>query len=97
MENNEINNNCIQCAYCVKHYANLRGTYYLVNGCIHCINENLSVRESNKRIKNIVKCNFWQPRQIQAIQRRNSIIELLYDIANKLTDVAQILEEDHKE
>lgn len=39
----QINNNCYECAFFVKHYANLNGIFYLVGGCKHCINADFSL------------------------------------------------------
>ena len=92
----KIDNNCLHCAYFVKHYANLNGTFYLVGGCKHCINSNLSFKESNKRMSNIVKCEYWEPEQIQIDKRRQSIKYYLQFTANKLNEIAQILKEDNE-
>lgn len=91
-----IKNNCIHCAHCIKHYGNLNGKYYIISGCIHCKNSNLTLQESSRRILDQVKCEYWQEEQIQIDERRKSIERLLYDAAKKLNDVAQILEEDNR-
>ena len=93
---NKILHDCINCAYCVKHYGNLDGKFYLIGGCIHCVNSNLKLTESKKRINNIVKCEYWQPEQIQIDDRRKSIVQRLCKMAEQIDGIAQILEEDNK-
>lgn len=92
---NIIANDCEHCAYCAKHYFNIGGTFRYAN-CMHCINTNMYAREKASRIKDKVKCEYWQPEQIQIDKRRNNIEMLLTDIAQKLQDVTQILKEDNK-
>ena len=94
MKKERIDNNCYKCAYFVKHYANLHGTFYFVNGCMHCVNVNLTKSESKKRMLNNVKCEYWQPEKIQIEQRRESIEKYLRLTAKKLNEIAQILKED---
>lgn len=96
MKKETIDNNCRNCAFFVKHYANLNGTFYLVGGCMHCINTNLSLRESNKRMSNTVKCEYWQPETIQVEKRRKCIEAYLQDTAERLLEIAQILKEDNE-
>lgn len=96
MRENKINNNCMNCASCVKLYANLRGEYFVVTGRCYCNNTNLTKRESIKRMDNLVACEYWQPKEIQINKRKKCIKEMLYDIANKLEDVASILKEDNE-
>ena len=91
-----INNKCFECAYFVKHYANLNGAFYLVLGCKHCINTNLTLNERTKRMLNKAKCDCWQPEEIQIEQRRQSIEQYLQSTAKKLNEIAQILKEDSK-
>ena len=94
MKKERIDNNCYKCAYFVKHYANLDGTFYFVNGCMHCIHPDLSLSESKKRMLNIVKCEYWQPEKIQIERRRESIEKYLRLTAKRLNEIAQILKED---
>lgn len=91
-----IDNNCYNCAYFVKHYANLDGTFYLVSGCMHCIYPDLTLSESKKRMLNSVKCEYWQPEKIQIEKRRESIEKYLRVTIKKLQEIAQILKEDSK-
>ena len=88
-----IDNKCFECAYCVRHYYNLHGTFHLAN-CMHCVNNNITVRARKNRIANIVKCKYWQPKEIQIEQRRESIIKYLRFTIKKLQEIAQILKED---
>lgn len=94
MKIERIDNNCLECASFVKHYANLRGTFYLVDGCKHCINQKLTFAQQRKRLSNKVKCEYWQPEKIQVEKRRKNIECYLKQTAEKLTEIAQILKED---
>ena len=94
MKKEKIDNKCLECAFFLKHYANLNGDFYLVNGCKHCINGNLSTRESKQRMSNTVRCEYWKPKQLQLDCRRQSIEEYLIVTADKLQEIAQILKED---
>ena len=76
-----IDNNCFECAYCVKHYYNVRGTFQLAK---------------KKRIANKAKCEYWQPEKVQIEKRRESIKEYLRTTAEKLNEIAQILKEDNE-
>ena len=88
-----IDNNCYECAYCVKHYYNVRGTFQTAN-CMHCKNGNIPLNERKKRIENKARCEYWQPERIQIEQRRESIEKYLLLTAEKLNEIAQILKED---
>lgn len=92
----KIDNKCYKCAYFVKHYANLNGMFYLVAGCMHCINTDLSLSERKKRMLNTIKCENWQPEIIQIERRRESIETYLSITAEKLQEIAQILKEDNE-
>lgn len=46
----KISNNCVHCAHCVKHYANLYGTFYLVNGCMHRKNRNRPCEKATREL-----------------------------------------------
>ena len=96
MKTPTISNNCRNCAYFVKHYANLHGDFYEVVGCMHCINQDLTTTERTKRMHNLVVCEYWQPMQIQVQQRREDIQETLQDMSDCLKDIATILKEDNK-
>lgn len=89
----QINNNCINCAHCVKHYANIRGTFYSL-GEMHCINAKMSTSAQKQRIKNLALCDFWQPKQIQISNRRESIKETLKQMARQIDEISQILQEE---
>lgn len=91
-----IDNNCLECAFFVKHYANLDGTFYLVNGCKHCINHELTFKEREKRMSNTVKCEYWQKEQIQIDERREHIEYKLKRMAKQIDEIAQILREESK-
>lgn len=96
MKKETISNNCNNCAYCVKHYANWRGKYYEVTGCRHCTNRELTTRERKQRMNDIVVCEHWQPMEIQVQKRREYIQETLKDMSDCLQDIATILKEDNK-
>ena len=96
MKTNKIVNNCTNCAYYVKHYANLRGKYFQVTGCLHCINTKLTKREQKARMNNLVACEYWEPMQIQVEKRRKNIEEMLKDMCNYLEQIAEILKEDNE-
>lgn len=93
---NTIKNDCEHCAYCAKHYVNMRGTFQLAAGCMHCINIQMSLREKKQRINDKVSCNYFEPEQRQTEQRHKAIENMLCDIADELHDVAQILKLENK-
>lgn len=95
MRKNTISNNCEKCAYFVKHYGNLDGKYYSVTGCKHCINQKLTMREQNKRLDNIVACEYWEPMEIQVKKRRESIKDTFRHMRKCLDEISQILKEDN--
>ena len=96
MKKDRILNDCTNCAYFVRHYANLHGKYYLVSGCQHCRNTELTLSEQKKRLNNREICQHWLPRQVQIQKRRESIEAALPDMCNYLEDIAQILKDDNK-
>ncbi len=96
MKNETISNNCRDCAYFVKHYANWRGKYYEVVGCQHCINDELTTRERKQRMNDLVVCEHWQPMEIQVQQRKENIQETLLHVCSLLQDIADILKKDNE-
>lgn len=90
-----IDNNCFECAYCARHYYNLNGTFRFAN-CMHCTNGNITVRARKNRTANKIKCEYWQPEEIQIEQRRNNIELYLSITAKKLQEIALILKEDNE-
>lgn len=94
LKKEKIENNCFECAYFVKHYANLDGMFYVVRGCKHCICNEMDFKEKTKRLSNTVKCESWQPRKLQIEKRRQRIQDYLQIVAQKLSEIAQILEDD---
>ena len=93
----KIDNNCSECAFLVKHYANLDGTFYPVCGCKHCINHELTFKEREKRMSNAVKCEYWQPQKVKIEKRRERIEYKLERMAKQIEEIAQILREDGEE
>ena len=96
MKKERIYNNCLECAYFVKHYANLQGTFSIVRGCKHCINSNLTFKEREKRLSDTVKCEYWQEEQVQIDERREHIEYKLKRMAKQIDEIAQILKEEKK-
>ncbi len=94
MKKETISNDCRNCAYFVKHYANWRGRYYEVVGCQHCINRELTPRERKQRMNDLVPCEHWQPMEIQVQKRKEYIQETLLHVCNLLQEIADILQKD---
>ena len=92
----KIDNNCEHCAYFLKHYYNIRGTFISAPGCKNCIHYELTNAERKKRLKNTVKCELWEPEQKQIEQRRQNIEDTICKMEKALRDIAQILKEDNK-
>ncbi|MCM1289391.1 MAG: hypothetical protein NC183_02620 [Corallococcus sp.] len=92
----KISNNCTECAYFVRHYANIDGKFYPVTGCLHCINQDLTIREQKKRLNNLVACKLWQPKQLQINKRKSNISETIRRMCGLLEDIAVILKDDNK-
>ncbi len=84
---------CKNCRYYVKHFANYNGTYYSI-AYGHCINPGLNLKESDKRIKKMLPCEFWQTIEIQKAEQKENIKESLRDMARRLDEIVQILKDD---
>lgn len=87
---------CQECKYFVKHFANYGGYYYLITGSGHCVNLNLCLSESAKRIKSNLTCEFWEPMQIQIEERRDFFKDTLRKMAECIDEIAMILKDDEK-
>ncbi|MDE6598436.1 MAG: hypothetical protein K2K60_07335 [Clostridia bacterium] len=84
---------CENCRYYLAHYINRHGTYFKVASG-HCTNRSLDLKESRKRIKKSLPCEFWQTIEIQKEERRESIKEVLRSMAQRLDEFIQILKDD---
>lgn len=93
MKNIKIENNCEHCAHGAKHYFIVGGTFRRAN-CLHCVRREMTQLQRESRVRNKIKCEYWQPEQILIDKRRESIDTVLRDAARKLNDVAEILRED---
>lgn len=89
----KIENNCLECVYCARHYTNINGIFQRTS-CMHCINDNITLKARKSRIANRTKCEYWQSKEPQIERRRKNIEQYLDKTAEKLNEIAQILKED---
>lgn len=84
---------CYNCRYFLRYYTSHQGHfYYIHNG--HCINTELTLRESAKRKDKNLPCELWQPRKIQKEETRRKIKDTLQFMAQRIDEIAQILKEE---
>ena len=86
MKKDSMSNKCKNCAHFIRHYANLRGKYFLVSGCLHCINSNLTLSEIKrdcitKKFVNIGnQCNYKYANGVKVLKKRCEIFATIWKI-----------------
>lgn len=94
MDNNK--NCCDNCRYFLKHYVNYNGDYKVLPTCGHCVNNNFTKSQRDKIVARERKCEFWEPHEIQTEQHRKSIKEVLRSMADRIEQIADILQKDEE-
>ncbi len=86
---------CENCKYFIKHYikaANIRLQHPY--GLGHCTNANMQKRISRKIVLVNLICDFWEPEEDKAEQKKFSISKEISEIKSRLDDITLILKSD---
>ncbi len=85
---------CVECKHYVQHYIK-SGTAFRAACCGHCTCKERNSKQQNKyRLPDIGSCELWEPVDSDSETGRVQIERALSDIANKLNDIANILQLD---
>ena len=79
--------NCKNCKFFSQHYTKQGSRFHNVC-CGHCLNRN------NKKMIPLNSCGYWENVEIQKEERKRSITETLEFMAERLNEIAMILEDD---
>ena len=83
-----MDSSCKNCKYFVQHYAK-HGSRVTTVSCGHCNNPSLTVSQRKKRFGDC--CEHWTPNESEKEQRQ-SLENILYQIAEQLSVIAALLE-----
>ena len=90
MKKEKIDNKCIHCKYGVKEYARLSGAFIPIR-CTDCTCPIVTARESKQRIKNKVKCNYYELDETETHPIREIVSYKLVKMADKIDEIAKML------
>lgn len=94
MEHNIDTKNCWQCRYFARHYSKLKGRYFEVTGCGHCVNSEVTKGEKKRRFDGKEECVLWEPIEIQKEERKENLKKTLSKMAKKIEEILQVLKDD---
>ncbi len=91
MESTSVTKKCVECKHYVQHYIR-SGTAFRAACCGHCACKERNSKLQNKfHIPDIGSCELWEPVEIDSETSGAQIEKTLFEIAQKLNDIANIL------
>ena len=86
---------CQNCRYFSQHYAFTACQFRAIN-CGHCICTDLKLKESEKRNKLNLDCEFWEPKQIKKEEVKQSIKDYMSNVFNQINTIVQYIEAENE-
>ncbi|MDE6189046.1 MAG: hypothetical protein K2G37_02000 [Clostridia bacterium] len=88
--------NCENYRYFKAHYCEYGGRYIkMARG--HCINSKLSYSSSSSRVEKNVACDMWEPYELQVLEEKEKIENVLRKMQKSLSQIQQILEQENRD
>ena len=86
---------CENCKYFLQHYVRSYAIYHKVC-CGHCTHHDLPRKERSARdcSKIYRACSLWESNEPLKAERREYITDVLYNMAQRVEDIAVILKDD---